>query len=93
MLMCVDCGFKHKFTKLLKIDYESSIYLPCDNCKKDLVDKGRYFPHIMITGVIFVLFIFLESYFNSVIVHFLSSVLIPCLYYILFLPIRKKYRD
>jgi hypothetical protein len=90
MKYCYNCGEKIAFRRKFFIDTNSDIYLKCNNCGCELVDKEKIIKHYIYVGLIFGALLLMKYILNLSFIFSLFAAIITIIYYAYFLPLRKK---
>ena len=90
MNKCPYCGHKYSWFERFKITYEKESHLECKNCKKELIDGSKFLVHAIVSGIIFGLLLFLKLPTESLAIDSLITILVPSVYYVVFIPFRKS---
>lgn len=91
MSKCTVCNTSVSVFRRFLINPDADVYLKCINCGSELIDKSKYFNHVMVTAFVFLVAIFSINYFHfNDLVEYSVSFFGVILYYIIFLPFLKR---
>jgi DNA-directed RNA polymerase subunit RPC12/RpoP len=90
-MKCYNCQKEVSFWRRFLINISNDKYLPCPNCNVELVRAEFMLLHTIISSSIFgALLFFKDKLIDVEVIMFSVVVLIPTLYFYLFIPLRKS---
>ncbi|GAA6173935.1 hypothetical protein NBRC116592_36050 [Colwellia sp. KU-HH00111] len=91
-MLCRVCNHNNSLWKRFSLNFDRDVYLACDKCGGELINKDAMSIHIIITTGIFGFFMVAKTFYDiSEIYNFILIVIVPSLYFYLFLPQQKKH--
>jgi uncharacterized protein (DUF983 family) len=90
-MVCKKCNRKASLWRRFYLNFDREVYLACDKCGGELINKDAMSIHIIITTCIFGVFMVARNFYDiAEIYNFILIVIIPSLYFYLFLPQQKN---
>lgn len=87
---CKRCGVGISFYKRFLVNPDKEIYLPCSSCGNELIEKNKYFNHVILTGLVLASSFFLIKLFPfDTLINSIIGFILVALYYLIFLPLKK----
>lgn len=90
-MLCRACNHRASIWKRFQLNLDRKVYLACDKCGEELVEKSAMSIHAIITACIFGVFLAAKNFYDiAELFNFILIVVVPSLYFYLFLPKRKR---